>query len=172
MSKLYFYDLKSFELQKEQEIQLDSFGNEIAYFNATKVTPPAKKEGYALIFNKKEEQWEHVEDHRGAEGYIDGKSFKMKELGALPEGFITESPKPEYTPEQQLQMLRDERNYLLQKTDWALLPDSPLTEEEKEEYKVYRQWLRDVPQATTFKTKGYDVQLPKNIEEFRAMMEE
>lgn len=41
--------------------------------------------------------------------------------------------------------LRIERNYMLTQCDWTQLPDSPLSEEKKEEYKQYRQRLRDLP---------------------------
>lgn len=40
--------------------------------------------------------------------------------------------------------IRTERNMLLETTDWTQLPDAPLTEEKKEEYRVYRQALRDI----------------------------
>ena len=38
------------------------------------------------------------------------------------------------------------RNELLQETDWAVAPDSPLTAEKRAEWEAYRQALRDVPQ--------------------------
>jgi len=41
---------------------------------------------------------------------------------------------------------RQERNLILQSTDWTVLPDAPLTAGEKSAWKVYRQKLRDVPQ--------------------------
>lgn len=40
--------------------------------------------------------------------------------------------------------IRTQRNALLESTDWTQLPDVPLTEEKKEEYRVYRQALRDI----------------------------
>lgn len=36
------------------------------------------------------------------------------------------------------------RNLRLQGSDWTQFPDSPLTEEEKAEWAVYRQALRDI----------------------------
>lgn len=41
--------------------------------------------------------------------------------------------------------LRKKRDYLLTQCDWTQLPDSPLTEEKKTEWMVYRQQLRDLP---------------------------
>ena len=46
-----------------------------------------------------------------------------------------------------LAVIREERNRLLAKTDWTQSPDSPLSETEKENYRVYRQNLRDMPQS-------------------------
>jgi len=43
-----------------------------------------------------------------------------------------------------LNLIRLERNSRIQKTDWAVLPDSPLTEAQKTEAQTYRQGLRDI----------------------------
>jgi len=40
--------------------------------------------------------------------------------------------------------IRDLRNYKLSKCDWTVMPDSPLSAEKIEEWKVYRQALRDI----------------------------
>ena len=45
--------------------------------------------------------------------------------------------------------LRHERNLRLSLCDWTVLPDSPLTEEKKNEWKVYRQKLRDLPKDSS-----------------------
>lgn len=52
------------------------------------------------------------------------------------------------------------RNEKLADTDWAVLPDSPLSEEVKGYYRTYRQYLRDYPASLsdtdfmTFKGEG------------------
>lgn len=43
-----------------------------------------------------------------------------------------------------LSEVRQQRNILLSQTDWTQIPDSPLSEQEKERYKNYRQALRDL----------------------------
>jgi len=43
--------------------------------------------------------------------------------------------------------LRNKRDKLLQQSDWTQMPDSPLTEEKKQEWQTYRQALRDLPQT-------------------------
>ena len=46
--------------------------------------------------------------------------------------------------EQQWTSVRDQRNRMLSESDWTQLSDSPLTEEQKQEWVVYRQALRDI----------------------------
>ena len=41
--------------------------------------------------------------------------------------------------------LRNKRDFLLSQSDWTQGNDSPLTLQQKEEWKIYRQSLRDVP---------------------------
>jgi hypothetical protein len=52
------------------------------------------------------------------------------------------------------QSVRDWRDRLLLDSDWTQLSDSPLTSSKKEEWKVYRHLLRDVPET-------YDI--PDNV---------
>ena len=42
--------------------------------------------------------------------------------------------------------LRQHRDSLLSQTDWTQIPDAPISDSEKERYKIYRQKLRDMPQ--------------------------
>ena len=44
-------------------------------------------------------------------------------------------------------ILRSTRDFLLKDCDWTILPDSPFSEEKKQEWVVYRQALRDLPQT-------------------------
>lgn len=41
--------------------------------------------------------------------------------------------------------IRKERNRLLKESDWAILPDAPITQTQLEMAKAYRQDLRDLP---------------------------
>lgn len=49
-----------------------------------------------------------------------------------------------------------ERNCLLMASDWTMLPDVALSEEKKNEWKIYRQQLRDITDDVNFP----NVQLP------------
>ena len=55
---------------------------------------------------------------------------------------------------------RQERNLILQSTDWTVLPDAPLTLTEKTAWKAYRQKLRDLPQDYE---KVEDIKMPSTI---------
>ena len=45
-----------------------------------------------------------------------------------------------------LEKLRCARDYILNTTDWTQLADAPLTDVEKQEWTIYRQTLRDLPE--------------------------
>tara|TARA_Y100000816_G_C26105672_1_gene587492 strand:- start:1405 stop:1677 length:273 start_codon:yes stop_codon:yes gene_type:complete len=54
-------------------------------------------------------------------------------------------PHPYFDNTSAEQQLRDERFRLLDLTDWTQTVDCPLSDEKKEECRVYRQALRDLP---------------------------
>lgn len=60
------------------------------------------------------------------------------------------------------EQIRRKRNILLAQTDWTQLDDSPLSEEKKEAYRVYRQTLRDITAQEGFPSS---VQFPSLIVE-------
>ena len=45
---------------------------------------------------------------------------------------------------EEMEILRANRNQLLIQSDWAVMPDSPLSDSKKDEWKTYRQALRDM----------------------------
>ena len=69
----------------------------------------------------------------------------------LVDGVHTHNP---FTQEQldakELSMARSKRNYLLKESDWTQLPNNPLTAEKQEEWNVYRQKLRDIPNTIPY----------------------
>lgn len=46
--------------------------------------------------------------------------------------------------------IRTKRDALLAETDWTQLPDAPLSDDQKEQAREYRQMLRDIPQQDGF----------------------
>jgi hypothetical protein len=69
----------------------------------------------------------------------------------LVDGVHTHNP---FTQEQldakELSIARSKRNNLLKESDWTQLPNNPLTAEKQEEWNVYRQKLRDIPETTPY----------------------
>ncbi len=70
-------------------------------------------------------------------------------------GFTAESAKEAGVPDNvieqafldsQWEIVRNRRDYLVSKTDFTQMPDSPLTAEQKQAFADYRQALRDLPQ--------------------------
>jgi hypothetical protein len=61
--------------------------------------------------------------------------------------------------------VRQERNRMLSQTDWTQMPDSPLSDTEKERYKRYRQELRDLPSKYDTINSIEELTFP-NIEDF------
>ena len=45
--------------------------------------------------------------------------------------------------------VRTQRNYLLSECDWTQISDAPITDENKQQWKIYRQDLRDITNAST-----------------------
>lgn len=54
----------------------------------------------------------------------------------------------------ELEALRKVRNQLLAECDWTLLPSSPLSTEKQNEWKVYRQALRDITKTASPKVSA------------------
>ncbi len=52
--------------------------------------------------------------------------------------------------EKYLDDFREDRNQLLDKSDWTQMIDSPLSDSKKTEWQTYRQALRDMPSQESF----------------------
>lgn len=55
---------------------------------------------------------------------------------------------------EEMEILRANRNQLLIQSDWAVMPDSPLSDSKKDEWKTYRQALRDMTKTASPKVSG------------------
>lgn len=97
---------------------------------ATFVEPPEAEDGNQAVWNG--EEWN---------------------IEPIPVPEPEPQPQPEPQPEPQpitWDIVRAQRNALLERSDWTQLADSPLTAEQKDAWASYRQELRAVPQ--TFET--------------------
>lgn len=64
-------------------------------------------------------------------------------------------PIPEPTVQELASMVRSQRDAKLSATDYLIVPDYPISSEDLEAVKVYRQALRDIPEQSGF---------PKNVQ--------
>ena len=64
-------------------------------------------------------------------------------------------PVPEPTVQELASMVRSQRDTKLSATDYLVVPDYPISPEDLEAVKVYRQALRDIPEQSGF---------PKNVQ--------
>lgn len=84
MAKAYQYDASGYFAG-----EVEDYG--LLPNNATS-TAPQEREGFIPRWTG--EAWERVEDHKGREGYVDGKPHTVKEYGPLPDGWSDTPPEP------------------------------------------------------------------------------
>lgn len=65
-------------------------------------------------------------------------------------------------PDRRLSSIRIQRDHLLHVTDKYILEDFPITEEEKNKWKIYRQELRNFPRTVDVENPVWPIS-PKNI---------
>lgn len=114
--------------------------------NATDKKIPSYGDGEKPVF--KNSKWVVLRDYRGKTAYNANDRddlYVVKELGDLQDGFVLEQPPLILSDDEKWQQVREKRNNLLAKSDWAVLSDSPLTDKNKQKYIEYRQALRDLP---------------------------
>lgn len=63
----------------------------------------------------------------------------------------------EKTEEELFYELRRKRNFLLSASDWTQTLDSPLSDEERKNWQLYRQELRDLPKTISI-IKDFDIE--------------
>ncbi|MDK2956536.1 MAG: hypothetical protein PWQ57_2032 [Desulfovibrionales bacterium] len=126
--------------------------------NATTTAPPNVAAGQAAVWDADAGAWTTVEDHRGEKVYSTGTgaAVEVTALGALP-GHVTASAPGEYQrwdaeanawatdADALAAAVRSARDAKLSACDWTQLPDSPLDDDAKADWRTYRQALRDLP---------------------------
>lgn len=80
------------------------------------------------------------------DGYIDNASKKQVNLDTM-----QIEDRPPFQPNVS-DYIRSKRANLLRNSDWTQMPDSPLSEAEKQQWAVYRQALRDMPDTQAVNT--------------------
>jgi hypothetical protein len=125
--------------------------------DTTDIAPPEPGDHQAAVFDRQAKEWSLVDDWRGHKYWTeDGQQHSITTLGATPpEDALDEPPPP--TPEEVAKALRSRRNGMLRASDWTQLPDSPLSQAQRDDYRAHRQALRDITEDPAWP----DVPLPE-----------
>lgn len=112
------------------------------------ITPDMVKElGFGIFeFTQRPEIVERYKTHQEGTPFLgsNGIYYQTWEIVDL-----TDQEK-QIVDERQAEKVKFDRNNLLRSTDFTQLPDSPLSTEQKEAYRVYRQQLRDITSQAGF----------------------
>lgn len=80
---------------------IETYGHKVIN---TVFVEPEEREGFWPrwpVENPQATDWEYVENHKGKEGYVDGKPYKVLDYGPLPKGWSdTPPPPPPPTPDE------------------------------------------------------------------------
>ena len=118
--------------------------------NATYTAPPDAEDGHVLHWDGT--TWNHVANHKGETGYVNGQPHEIKEYGPLPEGWSDTPPPP--THEELFDRLRSFRDARISAVLWMrerhadeleLGKETTLTPEQYTALLTYIQALRDLP---------------------------
>jgi len=63
------------------------------------------------------------------------------------------------TQEELVQALREMRDVLLKESDWTQMPDCPISEEIKNDWRIWRQAMRDITSTVSYPLEN-TIQLP------------
>jgi hypothetical protein len=72
------------------------------------------------------------------------------------------------TQEELAQALREMRDVLLKESDWTQMPDCPLSEEIKNDWRIWRQEMRDITSTVSYPLEN-TIQLPVTPEAGRPL---
>lgn len=125
MAVCYRYDQQKKTFLKSEKMHLDPLesklqGKDVWLLPAdcTLMPPPEEKEGFDIVWSGDGWEYKEQEKEKESEPYVPTEDDKKANV-------------------------RSVRDWYLQKTDFTQLGDAPITEEEREQYKAYREYLRD-----------------------------
>lgn len=139
MAVCYRYDHEKKTFQRSEEMFRDPLETELQGkdvwllpADCTLIEPPEAKDGFDIVWCG--DAWE----------------YKEREKEKEPEPYV------------QMENVRRVRDYYLRQTDFTRLDDAPLSDEEREQYKAYRVYLRDYTLEENWWTTN-----PKTFEKWR-----
>lgn len=125
MALCYRYDPDKMTFTQSEEMFRDPLETELQGkdvwllpANCTLIEPPEAKDGFDIVWNGDDWEYKEQEKPKEEEPYVP-------------------------TEDEQKENVRRVRDWYLQQTDFTRLDDAPLSDEEREQYKAYRVYLRD-----------------------------
>lgn len=125
------------------------------FAKSTGVEPLPDKDGLVQHFNTSTQKWEYVENHIGESGYIDGEYVEVVDFGPYPDGFTKELPL-KYKKEIYENTLKINIQTMLNSTDFLMMPDYPLADNDKNTLKEFRNYLRNLDKQEGYPWFGDD----------------
>ena len=147
----------------------------IAFNYYTNNTYHAKRRKYVKNFKTGEFEWKDYEMEQVDAAEAVALKDKLIEafylLDSIAEDDYQKQLARMYSVQKQVSPLtvRIARNFLLDETDWAMVADAGLSEEDKAMYTKYRQKLRDLTDATEFSTNVEATKFPISPEFFKKL---
>ena len=147
----------------------------IAFNYYTNNTYHAKRRKYVKNFKTGEFEWKDYEmeqvDAAAATALRDKLVEAFYLLDSIAEDDYQKQLARMYSVQKQVSPLtvRIARNFLLDETDWAMVADSGLSEEDKAMYTKYRQKLRDLTDSTEFSTDVEGTKFPISPEFYKKL---
>lgn len=163
MANLYIFHPSTREFIGSRPAQIVN-GKALTKSAYATTTPPPENIPDGHVARWTGDAWEVIEDHRqsldergtkqGGTPYwlpSEGDDWQsparyMDDLGPLPAGSVTVRPeKPAPTEDELFQQLRAERDRRLTATDYLMMSDYPISDDQRAVVQAYRQALRDLP---------------------------
>lgn len=141
------YNILSHEIRLFED-QLEP-GTYPLFADCTTITPLPEKEGHINHFNIEDQKWEYVENHIGEMIYINDVEFIVKDYGPLPKEYTTEKSISAQLIEQ-ISKIDINCKIILSSTDYLLMVDYPLSEQDKLAIIEFRNTVRNMD-----KLEGY-----------------
>ena len=127
--------------------------NHLIPADATTAEPPLVEANEVAQFDLETGDWQIKSDWRGLKYWTpDGDEHLISEIGLEPsqDALYEPPPPPAPTLAEEAELARARRDAYLRASDWTQVQDAPLSEGERQEWRDYRQALRDVPGQPTF----------------------
>ena len=140
-NKVDEYNILSHEIRLFED-QLEP-GTYPLFADCTTIPPLPEKDGHVIHFNTDLQQWEYIENHIGEIGYINDVEVIVSKFGPLPKNFSTELSISKQLVNR-IALIDITCKNILSSTDFLLMADYPLSEQDKLIIIEFRNTIRNI----------------------------